>query len=283
MPDSDRIDNALERGYNIRAPRLDFDELFSDWSRRSKAFRSRASSFLDVAYGDAERRRLDIFPASTGAPTLVYLHGGYWQSGDKSAYSFLGGSFVDKGVSLVVMNYTLCPQTTVPAITEEVRHGLTWLYRNSARYGLASGRINVTGHSAGGHLTAMMMATDWRARDPELPGDLVRTGVAISGLYDLEPLRYTSINRAARIDDDAARRCSPLFLSPRAGARVLTVVGGRETDAFHEQAGNLAARWMAAGGHMERYVEPDADHFDLVDRLADAESALFKKVRTWLA
>jgi arylformamidase len=181
------------------------------------------------------------------------------------------------------MNYTLCPQTTVPAITEEVRHGLTWLYRNSARYGLASGRINVTGHSAGGHLTAMMMATDWRARDPELPGDLVRTGVAISGLYDLEPLRYTSINRAARIDDDAARRCSPLFLSPRAGARVLTVVGGRETDAFHEQAGNLAARWMAAGGHMERYVEPDADHFDLVDRLADAESALFKKVRTWLA
>ncbi|MGA8262388.1 MAG: alpha/beta hydrolase [Arenicellales bacterium] len=282
MPDIDRIDDALERGYNVRAPRPDFDQLFGGWSGRSESFRAGASGFLDVAYGNAERRRLDIFPASATAPTLVYLHGGYWQSGDKSAYSFLAEPFINREVSFVVMNYTLCPRTTVPDITEEIRHGLAWLRRNGARYGLASERINVIGHSAGGHLTAMMLATDWCAREPDLPGDLVRTGVAISGLYDLEPLRYTSINRAAGIDDDAARHCSPLFLEPRPGARLLTVVGGHETDAFHEQAGNLAQRWTAAGTRIESHVEPDVDHFDVINRLADAESALFNKVRDWV-
>lgn len=282
VPDIDRIDEALERGYNVRAPRLDFDQLFGDWTRRSESFRAGATGFLDVAYGNAERRRLDIFPASAAAPTLVYLHGGYWQGGDKSAYSFIAEPFINGDLSFVVMNYTLCPHATVPDITEEIRHGLAWLHRNGARYGLASKEIDVIGHSAGGHLTAMMLATDWRARDPDLPGDLVRTGVAISGLYDLEPLRYTSMNRAAGIDADAARHCSPLFLRPRPGARLLTVVGGREPDAFHEQAGNLEARWTASGARVESRVEPDVDHFDVINRLADAESALFRRVRDWV-
>lgn len=276
------IDEELERGYNVRAARDDYDRLVESWMERSEEFRARADGILDVAYGTAERQRLDIFTAGNQAPTLVYLHGGYWQRGDKSAYSFLAEPFVARGVSFVVMGYTLCPQTTVPGITEEVRRGFAWLYHSADRYGLSPERLNVTGHSAGGHLTAMMLATNWNALEGDLPADLVKTGIPISGLYDLEPLRHTTINNAARIDGDAARDCSPLFLRPRPGTPVLAVVGGAETGAFHQQTEALVQRWSAAGARAERYVEPDVDHFDVVERLSDAGSALFRKTLEWL-
>lgn len=279
MSDAGDIDEALERGYNVRAARTDFERIFAGWAERSETFRGRAGGFVDVAYGTAERQTLDIFAAATAdAPTFVYLHGGYWQSGDKSAYSFIAEPFVDHEVSVVVMNYTLCPLGSVPGITEEIRRGLIWLYRNAGRYGLAGGRINVGGHSAGGHLTAMMLATNWNAHGPDLPADLVKTGIPLSGLYDLEPLRHTSINQAARIDEDAAWHCSPLFLQPRTGAPVLAAVGSRETAAFHEQTNDLVERWAAAGACMERHVVPEADHFDVVDRLADAGGDFFNRV-----
>ncbi len=276
------IDEELERGYNVRAARDDYDQVVKNWMDRSGEFRARADGILDVAYGTAQRQRLDIFTAGDQAPTLVYLHGGYWQRGDKSAYSFLAEPFVTRGVSFVVMGYTLCPQTTVSGITEEVRRGFAWLYRSADRYGLCPERLNVTGHSAGGHLTAMMLATNWNAYESGLPADLVKAGVPISGVYDLEPLRHTSINDAARIDADAARQCSPLLLQPRPGTPVLAVVGGAETVAFHEQTNALVERWSAAGARAERYVEPDVDHFDVVERLADPGSVLFRKTFGWL-
>lgn len=280
--DAGEIDQELERGYNVRAARDDYDQVIEDWLERSEEFRAGGGGVLDVAYGTAERQRLDIFTAGSGTPVLVYLHGGYWQRGDKSAYSFVAAPFVARGVSFVVMGYTLCPQATVPGIAEEVRSGFAWLYRNGGRHGLSPERLNVTGHSAGGHLTAMMLATDWSDRDSDLPADLVKTGIPISGLYDLEPLRHTSINHAARIDADAARHCSPLFLEPRPGTPVLAVVGGRETDAFHRQTEALVQRWSDAGARTERYVEPGVDHFDVVERLADPGSTLFRKTLEWL-
>lgn len=282
MASSNDIDETLESEYNARAARGDYELVVDDWNRRSEAFRAGSGGFLDAAYGPGERHRLDIFTAASEAPTLVYLHGGYWQRGDKSAYSFVAEPFVSRGVNVVLMNYTLCPQATVPGITEEVRQGLAWLYRNGGEYGLAADRINVTGHSAGGHLTAMMLATLWDELGVDLPEDLVKTGIPISGLYDLEPLRHTSINHAARIDDEAARGCSPQRLEPVAGARVLAVVGGAETGAFHEQMTNLARAWSAAGARIEKHVEPDVDHFDVVNRLADARSELFRKALQWL-
>lgn len=272
------IDEHLESQYNVRAKRPDYDQVVADWNRRSEAFRSGSGGFLDAAYGPAERHRVDIFTAGEdGAPTLVYLHGGYWQRGDKSAYSFVAEPFVARGVNVALMSYTLCPTATVPGITDEIRRGLAWLYRHSGEYGLAGDRINVTGHSAGGHLTAMMLATRWPELDADLPADLVKSGIPISGLYDLAPLRRTTINHAAGIDDDAARTCSPLFLEPAPGARVLAVAGGAETAAFHTQMAALAEQWSAAGASIEQYVEPEVDHFDVVNRLADPSSELFAK------
>lgn len=284
MNDPADIDENLERGYNVRAGRADYDDVLNDWVRRSEAFRAAAGGVLDISYGPAERQRLDVFPSGeAGAPTLIYLHGGYWQRGDKSVYSFVAEPFVGRGVNVVLMSYTLCPESTVPEITEEIRQGLSWLYRTGGDYGLAPGRINVAGHSAGGHLAAMMLATDWPARDPDLPADLVKTGVPVSGLYALEPLRRTSINQAARIDEAAARHCSPRYLRPASDAPVLAVVGGAETSAFHEQAEAFARQWTAAGACVERYVEPDADHFDVVNRLADPDSEFFRRTLDRLA
>lgn len=282
MNRTSQIDESLERGYNVRAFRGDYEELLADWIKRSESFRAAADGVLDAAYGPGERQRLDVFRTPGDGPTLVYLHGGYWQRGDKSVYSFIAESLVARGVNVVVMGYTLCPQTRVPAITEEIRRGLVWLYRNGGEHGLAVDRINVTGHSAGGHLTAMMLATPWDELGADLPGDLVKTGIPISGLYDLAPLRRTSINHAARIDEEAARGCSPRLLEPVAGARVLAVVGGAETRAFHDQMADLAQQWSAAGARVEQYVEPGVDHFDVVNRLAEPDSGLFRKTLEWL-
>lgn len=282
MTDPNDIDGRLEREYNARAARDDYDQVLDDWTRRSEAFRAASGGFLDAAYGPGERHRLDIFTAASDASTLVYLHGGYWQRGEKSAYSFVAEPFVARGVNVVLMSYTLCPDISVPGITDEIQRGLMWLYRNGGGYGLAADRINVTGHSAGGHLTAMMLATPWNELSADLPGDLVKTGIPISGLYDLEPLRHTSINHAARIDEEAARHFSPQLLAPASDAPVLAVVGGAETSAFHEQAANLAKRWSAAGIRVEQHVEPGVDHFDVVNRLADPDSGLFGKTLEWL-
>jgi len=284
MTSSSDIDATLEKQYNARAARGDYDQVLEDWVTRSRAFRNRSGGFLDAAYGPGERHRLDIFTAAADrAPTLVYLHGGYWQRGDKSAYSFVAEPFVASGVNVVVINYTLCPEATVPGITGEIRQALAWLFRNGAGYGLAPERINLTGHSAGGHLTAMMLTTRWPELGADLPGNLVKSGIPISGLYDLEPLRRTSINDAARIDDEAVRNCSPQRLEPVPGARVLAVVGGAESDAFHGQSAELARRWTAAGARIEQHVEPGVDHFDVVNRLADPDSALFRNALQWLA
>lgn len=276
------IDQALEAGYNARAARDDYDSVLNDWVARSEAARAAAGGFRELRYGANERQQLDVFPVGDGGPTLVYLHGGYWQRGDKSVYSFLAEPFNRRGVSIVVMGYTLCPAGTVADIVDEIRGGLLWLYRNGGDYGLDPERVNLTGHSAGGHLTAMMLATDWRGYGDDIPADLVRTGIPISGLYDLEPLRHTSINREARIDDTVSRRCSPLHLRPASAAPVLVVVGGAETAAFHEQAGRFADRWSASGARVEQYVEPGADHFDVVNRLAEANGALFEKTLSWI-
>lgn len=278
MKQSPDIDETLERGYNARAARDDYDEVLKDWTQRSETVRAECDTRLDVAYGRTERQRLDCFMAGTDSPTLVYLHGGYWQRGDKSAYSFVATPFVSRGVNVVVMNYTLCPRTTVPGIVEEIRAGLAWLHHNGRQFGLSAERINVTGHSAGGHLTAMMLATDWPRYDGDLPRDLVKCGIPVSGLYDLSPLRYTSINQLAGIDDDAARHCSPQLLKPACDAPVLAVVGGAETGVFHEQADAFVKQWSAHGTRAEMYVEPGVDHFDIVNRLASGDSGLFRTV-----
>lgn len=279
-----QLDRAtLEREYNVRKNRPDFEQIGKDWAARSAAFREKTGGKLELAYGPAPRERIDVFSAGKqGAPLLVYIHGGYWQRGDKSVYSFVAAPFVANGVDVALVNYNLCPNGSIPVITAQVRTAIIWLWRNAATLGLAQERFNLGGHSAGGHLTAMGLATDWPSIGSDLPRDLLKTGIPMSGLYDLEPLRPTEINDAVGLDAATARDYSPLFKQPATDAPVLATLGDGETREFHRQTDWFVETWKGHGLRVERFAEPAVDHFDYVNRLADAKSALFGKVRGWL-
>ncbi len=273
------IDPDQEALYNLRALRPDLDSVTAEWEARSAIRRAAQGSRLDLAYGAGERDRLDYFDCGTpGRPLLVYIHGGYWQRGDKTIYSFVADAFLERGINLALVNYDLCPAVRIGAIAPQVARALTWLWRESGDLGFDREALHLTGHSAGGHLTALLLTTDWPALDPALPANLVRSGVPISGLYDLEPLRHTSLNQAVAMDVREAEAASPLFHQPRCQGEVLLVVGGGETQAFHDQAAWLEARWKRLGCSVSIWTEPEVDHFDVVNRLADGESELFRRV-----
>jgi arylformamidase len=170
-----------DRMYNNRAMVPDFGQYFDRWVRESAAARSQACS-TSIAYGAHSTETLDIFPANRpGAPVLVFIHGGYWRFLDKFDHSFMALPFQRAGCTVVVPNYALCPAVTVPDIVLQMVRALAWVWRHIAEYGGDPSRITVSGHSAGGHLAAMLMACDWPVFGPDLPPDLVRNALSISG------------------------------------------------------------------------------------------------------
>ena len=257
------------------------------WASQSAGFREgfTGRARLDVAYGVSPGMRLDIFsPARRiDCPVHVYLHGGYWQRTDKSDYSFLAAGLVEAGVLVVIVNYTLCPETTVAGIVEEVRAALAWTFRHVSEHGGDPDRIHVSGHSAGGQLTAMLALTDWTATAADLPADLVKSGVAISGVFDLEPLVHTPINDPLGLDVDGARAVSPLLIGGPARFPLGFAVGGEESGEFHRQSRSMAQRWRQLGGETRFADCPGCHHFNVIDRLADPGSELFALVRGFIA
>ena len=251
--------------------------------RRSATQRDDTNCRLDLAYGIGDRERMDLFTASDpDAPTLIYIHGGYWQRHDKSIYSFVAEPFVNSGANVVIPNYDLCPAGTIPGITDQIQQAIIWLWRNAASLGVSGDHINISGHSAGGHLTAMMLATDWPVLGDELPADIIKSAIILTGIYELEPLRNTTINDAVGIDEWTAADYSPLYLSPASSAPLLVSLGGAETSQFHQQSRNFVAEWAQYEVDIVHHIEPDVDHFDVVNRLADPKSGLFKRARAWL-
>ena len=267
----------LEAQYNLRARRPDFDAVVARWMERCRAYRETSDVALDLAYGPGGREKLDLFRGRPGGPLLVYIHGGYWQRGDKTMYSFIAEPFQAAGVSVAVLNYDLTPSVRLGAIAPQIRRAVAWLWHNAADLQVDREAITVMGHSAGGHLTAMMMATDWSALDPTLPLSLVKAGVPISGIFELEPLIHTSINAGPQMDLKEARRESPLFLPPVTDAPQLVVDGGAETDEFHRQSDLYCETFRTERRRMERYMVPGADHFDELERLAEADSVFFRR------
>ena len=277
------IDPRLEDNYNNMARRPDAPALIQQWAERSEAYRKNADSMLDCAYGRGERERIDIFRCgSKDAALLVYIHGGYWQRGDKSIYSFIAPAFNAAGVDVAVVGYPLCPLVSMTDIVERTRDALSWLYRNAKSLGICAERINLCGHSAGGHLTAMALTTDWPDHGDALPADLVKSGIPLSGLYLLEPLLHTTIADALHLTADEVQQLSPCFSKPTTDAPVLAIVGGAESDEFFRQSEELISAWLRPDLKTDSFVEPDVDHFDLVERLATADSAIFRRVVDWL-
>ncbi|MGI9491246.1 MAG: alpha/beta hydrolase [Geminicoccaceae bacterium] len=277
--------DELEKQYNLRAGRPDYEvTVIPDWTARSEKAREQLSSRLDIRYGNGEKQKLDLFSCGDPkAPLLVYIHGGYWQRGDKSIYSFLAVPFTERGVNVAVIGYDLCPSVTITRISEEVREALAYLWRHAGDLGINRERITVMGHSAGGHLTEMMMGTKWPAFGADLPGSMIQSGIPVSPLSLLEPVRLTSINDGVQMDAEEAAAESPMLNHlPVTDAPLLLVVGGKETAEFHRQARMYQDTFATAERRIDLYVVPDVDHFDEVNVLADPKSDFFKRTMAML-
>lgn len=256
-----------EAEYNNRALVPESGAIIAGWARDAAAFRDAwGEKELGIPYGPGERERLDLFRPGPGGewPVALFIHGGYWQALDRSFASHCARGLLARGVAVAVPSYDLCPGVTLRAIVEQMRAAVGLLHRRGAR------RVLAMGHSAGGHLTAMLMATDWAARD--LPPGMVPAGVAISGVFELEPLLGTSIGAGLRLDRAEARALSPALLPKPEGAVLHAVVGGAESGEFRRQTRDFAARW---GGTAEELG--GLNHFTVLDPLADPDSALVER------
>jgi arylformamidase len=264
-----------ERQYNLRALVPQYPTIFSQWAAQGAATRRLHACLLDLAYGDEPAERLDIFPArEEPSPLLVFIHGGYWRSLDKSDFSWIAPAFVKHGATVALVNYGLAPRTPLEDIVRQTLAAIAWLYRKAERYGIDRNRIILCGHSAGAHLAAMAMAALWRVYADDLPEDLDKAVLAISGVYDLEPLVHAPfLNVDLKLDRERAARLSPLRYPPRPGARLITAVGGAETSEFARQTALVGRQWRA---NLLRDVPmPGCNHYEIIDALPDPTGPLF--------
>lgn len=271
---------GLDAQYNLRAAVKDAVDHLGECARRSGVFRAKTAVQLDVSYGPSHGERVNLYPApKSGAPILVFIHGGYWQRLDKNDFDYVAEPFVAAGAAVVNVNYTLAPRATMDEIVREVRAAVAWTWREAKSFNGDSARIHVTGHSAGGHLTAMAALTPWEGFAPGLPANVVKSAVAISGLYDLEPVRHTYLNDALKLDAAAARRNSPALFVRKGAAPLALAVGADETREFLRQQRDFAKALADAGMAPEAVEIAGRHHFDVIHDLADPETKLHGLLR----
>ncbi len=263
-----------EAEYNNRRRVPEHEAIAARWAAASAKWRQEADLLADQAYGPGERQRFDLFRArgAADAPLVVYIHGGYWQRGDRKAQSFIAREFNARGIDVALPSYSLAPAVTVAAIVADLRQCLKTLYARTKK------RPVVVGHSAGGHLAAAMLATDWAAVG-DVPNDLVRAAYALSGAFDPTPLIPTSLNEALKLDAASASAANVVIgRKPPPSALMVAAVGGDESQEFIRQSLALVASWSTAGVKAECVVVPNANHFTILDELARAESAVLARI-----
>ncbi len=261
-----------EAEYNNRARVPGHPAIIEGWARDAAAFRESAAMEADFAYGPKARNRIDLFFPAGESPVerlAMFVHGGYWQGLDKSFFSHLAAGPLAHGVAVAIPGYTLCPEVGIGDIVEEMR-GATRVLWDRFRVPIA-----VSGHSAGGHLAAALLATKWGANGPVVPG-----AQPISGLFELEPLIHTNLNAALRLDATEAARQSPLAWPAPVGTRLHAWVGGEESSEFLRQSRDIVEKWGAAGVGTAYHALAGADHFTVVAPLADPHSEMTRDLVT---
>lgn len=267
------IDYEVEYDNRARVP--EHPEIFARWQREGAAYRAAAhNAKLGISYGRSLRRTLDLFPAKDDdkAPIALFIHGGWWRSLEPSMFSQMAAGPNARGISVGVAGYDLCPNCSIADIIDQMRSACLMLWRKRRQ------RIFVYGHSAGGHLAACLVATDWKTLGPDVPADLVPAAYAVSGVFDLLPLVQVSQNEDLRLDEAEARRVSPLYWQVPAGRSLDAVVGALESSEFLRQSKVIVEAWRQ-GMALTRYEEiAGANHFTVVDPLNDPNSAMTARV-----
>jgi arylformamidase len=269
----------VERGYNNRAAVPEHPRFLARYTELSRAAAETLRPHFDLRYGPGPKETLDLFvPRTPANGTFVFIHGGYWRSLDKADFSFVASPLVEQGIAVALVNYDLCPTVTVATIVDQCRRAVLWLLRDGPRHGVSIDRVIVGGHSAGGHLTAMLFATDWQryglSRAP------FAGGVSLSGVHDLEPLVLSTMNADLRLDAAEARRVSPVNCMPTTDVPLFVAVGANETSEFVRQSDLIFDAWpqnRPAGMTVALRI-PGRHHFSAVLDHADPQSAVTRAV-----
>ncbi len=268
-----RLDREfVEREYNNRALVPEHPAFFARWERDSAYVRKTIDAHLDLAYGPHARHRIDVFPAKNARGTLMFIHGGYWRSLDKGMFSWLAASWTAAGVSVAMPNYRLAPEVRIAEIVDDIVEATNWLALNGPKYGAPASRMVLSGHSAGGHLTAAVFATPWsRLRfDPTR----IVGGVPFSGVFDFEPLLHFAFNADFKLDAAGARALSLHAAKPTLAAPLVVAAGAAESSEFQRQSRLLAAAWAPQA---REAILPGLNHFSIVDSFAERSQPLYEE------
>jgi len=278
--EADRAFLDLEYNARLIAPEFDKEAVYQAASASSL---KRGERVPDLVYDDWSGSKLDIYPAQPGSPLFVWIHGGYWRSSTKEENAFVVPGFVEAGISVATVDYTLAPRVSLDEIVRQVRRSIAWVHRNAAVYGIDARRLHIGGHSAGGQLVGMLLADGWRSQ-LDLPDDLFGVAATISGLHDLRPLVHSFVNEPLKLDEAAAIRNSPLLDLPRQSrAHLIASCGQRESDEFKRQTQTYLQRWTSRGFSGEEVVMPGFHHFDIILELEKPGNALFDAIRRGIA
>jgi arylformamidase len=283
---------ALDREYDNRRKVATAAQVLAWYTAESEATRRQLACRLDVPYGTHPGETLDIFlppagapapaAAPAGAPVHVFIHGGYWHRLDKADFSYVARVVVPAGAALVAINYALMPAVSMGELVRQCRAAVAWVHENAPSFGGDRSRLFLSGHSAGGHLVAMVMATDWprfrEASGRPLPERLVAGATAISGIYDLEPIRLCYLNDVLHLTAEDVRAQSPVRLRPAERGPLLVTLGEREGPEYHRQSEDLVTAWRGHGTSCELLDLPGHDHFSIMADLGDPKSALSRAV-----
>jgi arylformamidase len=260
---------ALDSGLNNGAAVAGSGNMVEGWENLSAEMRARHSAHLNLPYGPRERNRIDFLKSrESNAPTLLFIHGGYWQMRSKSAFTLFAAGPMAHGINVALIGYTLAPDATLEQIVAEIHAGIDFLAGRLPELGADAKRLVASGWSAGGHLTAMAMM------NPHIRG-----GVAISGIYDLEPIRHSYLNVKLGLDEAMSKRNSPMLLTTDATKPMALTVGGAELPLLRKQTADFAAYRVKHGLPVSYEEIPGANHFTIMDEMAQASGRITTMIR----
>ncbi len=268
----------LDKNYDQSSLVPNVDELMEQTAADSAKIREELEHIPNVSYGPSVLERLDIFPVENkGAPVAIYHHGGAWIRSSKDQCSYAAPGLVAAGVNVLVLDFALAPAVSLDEIVRQNRAAIAWTWHNAENYGWDRNQIHCIGHSSGGHICGMMQVTDWE-KNYGLPANVVKSAAACSGMYDLEPVRFSHRNTYLDLTEKGAVRNSSIKHLPSYGPPLTMAWGTGELEEFQRQSRDFAAAWANAGHHVDTFVMEGLNHFEVGREMFNPDQPVFHNI-----